>query len=204
MKALFASLLCLVLAASQSFAIKGGPPYPASNNLPGVYAGVLQGVFDPTTPSSSNSIGVFSVGVPKTGNATGPFVMFSRGRVFSGTLQGTADPTKASIQGVLSATFNYNLSRTVTDSSGNTTVVTIPVTATANGPLNASVGTFKSANSLSTASTVIQGSATLNIAEGQVSANGDPVIVSILSLAVSGFKQSDTAPTSTTVGTGGG
>ena len=204
MKALFASLLCLVLAASQSFAIKGGPPYPASNNLPGVYAGVLQGVFDPTTPSSSNSIGVFSVGVPTTGNATGPFVMFSRGRVFSGTIQGTADPTKASIQGVLSATFNYNLSRTVIDpTTGVSSVVTIPVTASANGPLNASVGTFKSANSLSTASTVLQGSATLNIAEGQVSSNGDPIIVSILSLAVSGFKQSNTAPTSTTT-TGGG
>jgi hypothetical protein len=195
-KALFASLLCLVLAASQSFALKGGPPYPAAANLVGTYAGVLQGVFDPTTPSSSNSIGVFSVGVPKTGNATGPFVMFSRGRVFSGTIQGTADPTKASIQGVLNATFNYNLSRSVTDSSGNTTIVTIPVTATANGPLAATVASTKSKN-LSTSTTILQGTATLNVAEGQVSASGDPIIVSILSLTVSGFKQSDTAPTST-------
>jgi hypothetical protein len=202
-KALFGSLLCIVLAASQSFAIKGGPPYPASTNLPGVYAGVLQGVFDPTRPSSSNSIGVFSVGVPKTGIASGPFVMFSRGRVFSGTIQGTADPTKASIKGVLSATYNFNLSRTVTDSSGNVTVVTIPITATANGPLDAAVGSFKSAKNLSAATTILQGTATLNIAEGQVAANGDPVIVSILSLTVSGFKQSDTAPASTTTTSGG-
>jgi hypothetical protein len=202
MRILFALLMCLVFSAAQCFAIKGGPPYPASANLTGTYAGVLQGVFDPTTPSSSNSIGVFSVGVPTTGNATGPFVMFSRGRVFSGTIQGTADPTKASIQGVLNATFNYNLSHTVTDPFGFTTVVTIPVTATANGPLEAAVGSFKSAKTLSASTTILQGTATLNIAEGQVSANGDPIIVSILSLTVSGFKQSNTAPTSTTTSGG--
>jgi hypothetical protein len=197
MKILFALLMCLVFGTAQCFAIKGGPPYPASTNLVGTYAGVLQGVFDPTAPSSSNSIGVFSVGVPKTGNATGPFVMFSRGRVFKGTIQGTADPTKASIQGVLDATFNFNVSRTVTDTVGDivlTRIVTIPVTATANGPLQASVGSFKSAKTLSAATTVIQGTATLNIAEGQVNASNDPLIISILSLTVSGFKQSDSAP----------
>jgi hypothetical protein len=199
MRILFALLMCLVFGTAQCFAIKGGPPYPATKNLVGTYAGVLQGVFDPTTPSSSNSIGVFSVGVPTTGIASGPFVMFSRGRVFSGTIQGTADPTKASIQGVMDATYNFNLSRTVTSSTGATTIVTIPITATANGPLEAAVGSFKSAKTLSTSSTIIQGTATLNIAEGQVNASNDPIIVSILSLTVSGFKQSDTAPT----GTGG-
>ena len=83
MKALFASLLCLVLTATQTFAIKGGPPYPANTNLIGSFGGVMQGVFDPTNPGSSNSIGVYSIGVPQNGNATGPFVMFARGRVFS-------------------------------------------------------------------------------------------------------------------------
>lgn len=172
----------------------------------GTYGGVLQGVFDPTTPSSSNSIGVFSLGVPKTGNASGPFVMFSRGRVFSGTIQAAADPTKASIKGVLDASFNFTVSRTVTDTIGDiilTRIVTIPVTAHANGPLDATVAAAKSARTLSAASTILQGSATLNISEGQVDANNAPIIVSILSLSVSGFKQSDTAPTTTTT-TGGG
>lgn len=207
MKALFGCLLCLVLAVSQSFAIKGGPPFPASTNLVGSYAGVLQGVFDPTTPASSNSIGVFSLGVPKTGIATGPFVMFSRGRVFSGTIQGTADPTKASISGLLDARFNFNVSRTVTDVIGDVTLThieTIPVTAHANGPLNATIAATKSARTLSAATTIIQGSATLNISEGQVNASNDPIIVSILSLSVSGFKQSDTEPTTTTTTTTGG
>ena len=204
MKALFASLLCFVLTASQTFAIKGGPPYPAGTNVVGTYAGVLQGVFDPTNPSSSNNIGVFSIGVPKTGNATGPFVMFSRGRVFSGTIQGTADPTKASISGVLDAKFDYNLLVPVTETTttngvttSKTTFQTLAISAHANGPLDATIATTKSAHNLSAATTVLRGSATMNISEGQIAANGDPVIVKILTLTVSGFKQSDAEPTST-------
>jgi hypothetical protein len=197
-KALFAALLCFVFTASQTFALKGGPPYPPGGNLTGTFAGVLQGAFDPTNPGSSNSIGVYSLGVPQTGNATGPFVMFARGRVFSGTITATADPTKASIQGVLNATFNFNVSTVVTDSDGTSHIDTIPVTATANGPLNSTVSAAKS-NNLTTSSTIMRGSAVLNIAQGHVAANGDPVIVDILSLTVSGYKQSNTAPT----GTGG-
>src|SRR6476646_5595939 len=125
MRILFALLMCLVFGTTQCFAIKGGPPWPAGTNINGVYGGVLQGLFDPTTPSSSNTIGVFSLGVPTTGNATGPFVMFARGRVFSGTIHATADPTKASIKGVLDSSFNYNLSipvpTTITDAKGNVT-----------------------------------------------------------------------------------
>jgi hypothetical protein len=204
-KALFGSLLCLVLAVSQSFAIKGGPPYPPGSNIVGTYGGVLQGVFDPTTPSSSNTIGVFSLGVPKTGNASGPFVMFARGRVFSGTIQATADPVKAAIKGVLDARFSYSVPKTVTDtiidSNGGTIiisrVVNVTVTANANGPLDATVSATKSARTLSASTTIIQGSATLNISQGEIAANGDPVVVSILSLSVSGFKQSDSAPTTT-------
>jgi hypothetical protein len=154
----------------------------------------MQGVFDPTKPSSSNSIGVYSLGIPTTGNATGPFVMFARGRVFSGTIQATADPTKATIQGVLSATFNYNLSVVVTDSLGSH-IDTVPITATANGPLTSTVSSAKSKN-LGTSSTIMRGTASLSISQGEVAANGDPVVVDILSLTVSGYKQSDTAPTS--------
>jgi hypothetical protein len=204
MRIFFALLMCLVFGTAQCFAIKGGPAYPGGTNVVGTYAGVLQGVFDPTTPSSSNNIGVFSIGVPKSGNATGPFVMFSRGRVFSGTIQGTADPTKASIQGVLDAKFDYNLLVPVTETTttngvttSKTTFQTLAISAHANGPLNATIATTKSAQTLSASTTVLRGSATMNISEGQIAANGDPVIVKILTLTVSGFKQSDTEPTST-------
>jgi hypothetical protein len=190
-KALFASLLCLVLTVSQTFAIKGGPPYPAGTNLVGSYGGVLQGVFDPTNPGSSNSIGVYSIGVPKTGNATGPFVMFTRGRVFSGKITATADPTKATIKGVLDASFNFS----VTDSSG-IIPITVDITATANGPIEATVASTRS--NLGTSATTMRGTAVLNVSQGKVDrTTNDLIIVSILSLSVSGYKQSDSAPTST-------
>ena len=120
--------------------------------------------------------------------------MFSRGRVFTGTIQGTADPTKASLKGVLDARFDFSVSRTVTDVLG-TRIVTVDVTAHANGPIDATISTTKSARTLSAATTILQGSAVLNISEGQVNANNEPIIVSILLLTVSGFKQSDAQPT---------
>lgn len=194
MKILFASLLCLVLPTAECFALKGGPIYPVAGNIVGTYAGVLQGVFDPTNPASSNSLGVFSLGVPTTGLATGAFIMFSRGRVFNGTINASGDPNRGSVRGLLQATYNFNLQRTQLDASGNPTVVSIPVTATANGPISANVVAPK--NGAHGTSTRLNGQATLSITGGFVSGTtGEPIVTSILSLVVSGFRQSTTAPT---------
>ena len=132
--------------------------------------------------------------------------MFSRGRVFSGTIQGTADPTKATIQGVLDAKFDYNLLVPVTETTttngvttSKTTFQTLAISATANGPLTSTVSSIKSKN-LGTSSTIMQGTATLSVSQGAVNTStGAPIITDILSLTVSGYKQSDAAPT----GTGG-
>jgi len=103
MKVLLAALMCLVFTITQAFAISGGPPYPGSTNVVGVYAGVMKrpvgtldfsGCSTSTPDCAANSLGVFSVGVPTSGTATGTFVMFSQGRVFNGTVRGTADPGK--------------------------------------------------------------------------------------------------------------
>ncbi len=196
MKLLLACLMCLILPAAECFALKGGPPYPASTNLVGTYAGVLQGVFDPTNPGSSNALGIFSLGVPASGNATGTFVMFSRGRVFTGTARAFADPDKASLKGVLAATYNYNLSQRVVSADGTVTIVTTPVTASVQGPVEANIVTPRSGSLFRSSATILRGDATLSISQGQVNANGDPVINSILSLVVSGVKQSNTAPSS--------
>ncbi len=197
MKIVLAGLMCFVLAASECFALKGGPVYPPSANLVGTYAGVLQGAFDPTNPASSNSVGIFSLGVPASGNASGVFVMFTRGRVFTGTAQAFADPNKSSLKGILSASYNYTLSRTITDpTTGTQSIATIPVTASAQGPIDASVAASKSASLFSSSTTILRGTAALSISEGQVAANGDPIIASNLSLIVTGVKQSNTAPSS--------
>lgn len=193
MRALFGSLLCLVLFAAQCFAISGGPAYTKAN-LVGTYAGALRPAFDPTNPASSNSIGIFSMGIPTTGTGSGKFVMFTQGRTFNGTIQGTGDPGDATIKAILTATFNYTLTFVTTDASGAQTVNTRSVTASVNGSMNAGVTTSRSSSLLGTAATRLNGTAVLDIDEGQVAANGQPILTSVISLTVTGFKQSSTPP----------
>jgi hypothetical protein len=190
MKVTLAALLCFVLFASECFAIKGGPVYPGgSTSITGTYAGVLQPAFDPTDPFSTNSLGVFTIGVPSSGASTGNFLMFTRGRVFGGTIQGVADPNKGQIHGILFADFRYTLNSV--DSTG--AVQTREVTATVTGPLNARV--TSSGSALASSSGLLEGSATAFIENGRVDNELDPTIDGTLSLDVMGFKQSDTAPT---------
>jgi hypothetical protein len=196
MKALFGCLLCLVFTASQCFALRGGPPYPIGSNIVGTYAGTLQPAFcpvpDPAQCPGLNSIGVFSLGVPQTGTSTGRFIMFSRGRVFTGSITAVADRDRGSLQGVLDASFNFNIQRTELDPNGRPIVVSIPVTASANGPIDANV-TGPRRNRTSTGAARLAGNATLSISGGFVNgSNGDPIITSTLPLTVTGFKQSDT------------
>lgn len=186
-------LLIIACSAGNCFAISGGP-FSGSPKIVGTYAGVLRGAFDPTSPISSNSIGVFSMGVPQTGTGTGKFVMFAQGRVFSGTVQGTGDPKTAKLNAVLTATFNYTFTFVTTDAAGTQTINSEAVTASVNGNLKANVSNAR--GSFGTNATRITGTAILDIDQGQVSRNGIPVLTGVLSLSVSGFKQSDTAPPS--------
>ncbi len=193
MKAILGSLLCLVLCASECFAIKGGPPYPASTNIIGTYAGVLQPAFDPTDPFSANSLGVFTIGVPSTGASTGTFVMFTHGRVFGGTIQGVGDPNKATLKALIDASFTYTLS--FLDGTG--ALQSIQVTATVNGPLDAKVTATRSPFAVSSARIV--GTAVAFISNGSVEGDLDPTINGTLSLSVMGFKQSNADPGSGTL-----
>lgn len=193
MKALFGSLLCLVLATSQAFALKGGPDYGGGGtNIVGRYAGVLQGLFDPTDPRSSNSIGLFSVGVPQTGLSSGTFLMFAQGRVFSGTINGTADPNSSTVKGILRATYDFSVTYAVPGENGAVTLETVQITASVNGNLDAKVKTG-SGFGAPVSATLLQGDATLYIDQGEVDGDNGPVITSILLMTVNGFKQSNTA-----------
>jgi hypothetical protein len=154
---------------------------------------------------AANSIGVFSVGVPSTGTSSGTFVMFSQGRVFNGTIKGTADPNTATLKAVLSASFNFTLTSTTpcpaalpscTPSSSSE-----QVTAMANGNLRADIFAPSTVSGATTA-TRLKGTATLDISQGHVDlATLEPVVTCEMKLKVVGFKQSDTAAASTT-GTG--
>ena len=179
-----------MLATSPAFAISGGPVYSSASTYVGTYAGVLQGLFDPTLQgaSSINSIGVFSLGVPTTGIGKGEFVMFTRGRVFSGNIQANANPNNSVLKGVLYAAFTY-------DRISITGGVTTPVTATVNGSMDAKLSTSKTARVFTTSSTIIRGTAFLDIEQGAAPVAGDPVINGTISLSVTGFRQSTAPPT---------
>jgi len=101
------------------YAISGGPQYPGSTDLSGSYAGVLKpkrqpnptptGTGTPTpTPTPTppgeddrNSLGVFAVTMPSTGGGSGTFVLFSHGEIYVGFIAAVADPTHASLDGIL-------------------------------------------------------------------------------------------------------
>lgn len=194
MKALLGSLLCLVLFASECFALKGGPPYPLGTNIVGTYAGVLMPALPGNDDSSSvpcpgieNSLGIFTLGVPSSGGSTGNFIMFTQGRIFGGTIQGIADPQKAHLDAIINATFTYTLIDLTTQES-------VMITATAVGTVDADIKPPRSGVSAVTA--LLRGTADMNISQGFV----DPVTLNPidcdLSLDVMGFKQSNTAPAS--------
>jgi len=186
MKAILGSLLCFVLFASECFALSGGPPYPGNISVVGIYAGVLQPAFDPTDPFSANSLGVFTMAIPSVGASVGNFLMFTRGRAFSGTIQGVTNPNNGALNAVLDATFNYTLS--FIDAFG--VLQSVDVTASVTGPLTATISATRSKKAVS--ATKIRGSATAFISNGGVEPNGDPTIDGILSLDVMGFQQSNT------------
>ena len=202
MKAVLAVLLCLVFATAECLAVKGGPAYDLGNNVVGTYAGVLQGAFDPTNPGSSNSIGIFSLGVPGTGTAGGAFLMFSRGRVFSGTIRGFADPEKATLKGILDASFDYVVSVAVPGENGAFDFEQVPVTASAKGPINAKIANSTSRSASGGSVTRVRGEATLTISQETVSVLVETSPDRILSLVVSGIKQSTSVTVSAPIGSG--
>lgn len=90
------------------YAISGGPQYPGSTDLSGSYAGVMKPKRQPSStpsptasPEDRNSLGVFAVTMPSTGGGSGSFVLFSHGEIYVGVITATADPTHASLDGVL-------------------------------------------------------------------------------------------------------
>ena len=128
---------------------------------------------------AANSQGIFSITVPDSGISDGTFVMFSQGRVFSGTIQGTADAAKERMSAVLHATFDF----TVTDNSTNPPTTT-DVTAEANGSLNAKI-TNRPSRGIR-----LSGLASLGVSQGMVDRNNNlPIPTCEMELSVGGFKQ---------------
>ena len=128
MKVLLGCLMCLVLTVSQALAISGGPWSGTTHVVvTGTYAGVLH--FDSRIACAScmpgqtetNSIGLFTLLIPKTGLGKGTVVIFESGLTFSGTFQGLADPDTARLTGEIDTTSTVTIgtSSNVETASGN-------------------------------------------------------------------------------------
>jgi len=199
-------LIGVLLVAFGSLGISGGDLFPTATNVVGTYGGVLMPTCAacssgkqvpvrcnkldaflndnsgfgecPAETCAANSQGIFSITVPASGLSDGTFVMFSQGRVFSGTIQGTADAGKERMSGVLHATYEF----TVTNPNVTPPTMT-SITAEANGALNAKIA------NRSTKGIRLSGLASLDVSEGKVNPDFTPLVDCHMSLSVTGFKQ---------------
>lgn len=188
MKSLLGVLMCLVLITSQSFAVSGGPDFSddaTAVNTVGTYAGVLHAKrFEPDTGQRPNSIGLFTLSIPQTGLANGTALMFEQGQVYTGDIQGLADPDRAKLIAIISATFPYitTVPTGEVDDNGNPVYETVTVSATASGRVKAQIS--QSAVLTSLAGTRIKGKADI-----QYSLTVNNPFSEII-YRVTGFKQS--------------
>ena len=221
MKKVFPLLLCYVLTTAQMFALSGGPVFGSNVNVTGTYSGLLQGVTETDTPNgtgggappipgdplpgdpgdvpattASNALGLFSLAVPSVAVASGSFLLFANGTVFTGTITAAVDPDSATLTGVLQGSFNFSLAVLLpTGSLGS-----VDVTATALGGINAKI---RNSRPTAVTSQRLSGTATLGINFGQVDNALEPVVTRTITFNVNGFKQT-TAISTTSVGTATG
>lgn len=181
MRAVLGCLLCLVLGTAQTFAIKGGPNFGGAGvRTTGTYAGVM--LPGPLSPGV-NSIGLFSVTIPKTGLGTGTVVIFTAGQTYTGTFQGLADPDSAKLSGEVDASFPYLATVVGSVDNGKTIFITETVSAKAVGKLEGQI--TKNKNVFSTASARLTGEADIQFS---LSVNNP---FTEIAYTVSGFKQAD-------------
>jgi hypothetical protein len=191
MKILLATLLCMVLHATQLFAISGGPFGGGGNQVTvtGTYAGVLVPipVDDPENPGvtlTDNSLALFTFSVPKTGLATGTSAVFRNGFFYPGAIQGSADPDSAKVTGIISATF-------MEDIATGTTTITAHLDASGkfvNAHIRSEIGNISPAR--------LRGNATMTYVLG---ANGDRIVGATegadsggpIQYRIHGFKQAE-------------
>jgi hypothetical protein len=199
MKKVLSLLLPIVFLQSQAFALSGGPVFGTDQtSFIGTYAGALIPQFEPTVPQgNSAALGIFTLGQPDVGPATGSFVAFVNGAAFIGVISGLIDPDGGTIRGVLDASSTFQ----VTVFVPTTTIVNgVPVTTTtaenfdvmANGELDGRVapGVSRGGLAVPTTATRVVGSATLNTFF-RLNNDGSPQVSKTVIFDIDGFKQSD-------------
>ena len=217
MKKILPILLCYILMTSQVFAISGGPVYGGGSGLnpTGTYSGVIivnqeldfdnpvvdpvTGTLIPSTVADVNAIGLFDLGVPTVSVATGSFILFVNGIVYTGTITASVNPDTDQLSGIVNGTFPFSVTTFTENADGTVTSVSSSVAALANGKITAGIsGTRQGA--LSSAS--LAGTAEIDV--DQSGLQGDLFHTdSRLDCSVSGFRQSFTASSVAVTATGG-
>lgn len=207
MKQVFSLLLAFVFLQVQTWAIGGGPQGNGGGAaLTGTYAGVLIPVSQSTPPNTaqinSAAIGLFVVGVPTVGPATGSALAFVNGIAFLGDMTGIADPKKQTLVGVVEGVSNVDatLLVPVVDANGNVTYQQITSKIFAQGSIKAAFenggGNVDPLTGTAGGNRRLSGQSSLDLFVN-VNADGTPGIFNTVKFRVDGFQQSATASTVT-------
>jgi len=194
MKKVLSLLFAFVFLQVQTWALSGGPVFAGSTAaVKGTYAGSLI-----PTGGTGNSLGIFALGVPTTGMASGIFALFVSGGAYYGSLVGVIDPDKLTLNALAQA--QQNETAVQTNANGTTTIVSIPI-ALASGLIRATLeqqtqNAFSSTGGTGayrlTGSGALQ---TFTLPTGSVFGNNGtsaPIPGPVLNVTVDGFQQSTT------------
>jgi hypothetical protein len=204
MKSLLAILISFLVMEAPVLAIHGGYTLGGSQSVVGTYAGVMipttDTILSGTAAVSSttgavaggfgtNSLGLFTLGIPDTGLGAGTVLIFSSAQGMTGSITALADPTtNGGIIGVIEAT-----GQVATFSASDNLGVTASfnqVTGNAAGGLQATVA--QSINSISTTGINLSGTANMTFSVATTDSNGITTFTASeeVTYMVDGFQQS--------------
>lgn len=114
MKKVLSLLLAYVVLDVQTWALSGGPVYTSGNlgaAVVGTYAGTLlpkavnrifQNPAFTGQINDANTLGLFILGIPASGEATGNFLFFQDGEAYFGGITGFVDPANGKLTALVS------------------------------------------------------------------------------------------------------
>lgn len=176
MKKVLSLLVAFVVVQTQCWALSGGPVYSGDTAaVSGTYAGVM------TPTVGVNTLGIFVIGVPKEGLASGAFAMFTEGKAFYGSILGLIDPDKLTMNALANA--QQSRTSTIVLPDGSLRVILTPQSS-ASGALKAKLQPSKQGSS-GQSGYRLKGSGVLST-EDLVTGLATPDIV----VSIDGFQQS--------------
>ena len=183
---LLAAVLCHVLFVSTSaHALSGGPIYPGGSvSTTGIYSGALIGLLQ-------NSLGLFSLTIPRTGVGTGTAVVFKAGYFASGRITGVADPQSANLNGILDLQYVYSyLVANLLGGSSSLQTITVSGAGIVTASITGGANRFgANAIRLSGSSQVTFTVPPTNVGTGTIQV--DPLLFEPVTYTLIGFKQQE-------------